>query len=480
MEDKNQNLKPESAENVKPDNSSLPTNKGGDEAQNKPSEPSLQSQGSQIIPKIPLPPVMPPVNAKPVEEKPIPSEPVGETTDDNMMVKSHLPIEQYGEMAQRVAKAFSDGFQVNPDLVAATMLIGVATAADKKMIVKFGNYDNRPCLWLCVVAPSGYNKTSSMSRILKTLEAINEELFNNYKRAYSEWKKNGEQGTPPQKQQLILTDSTPESRDELLKNCGLLIYRDEIYGMFKDLNRYNMSGEQENYLSIWSGKGYAVNRKTTSSFYVKDPHLSICGGIQPGVMQDAFGGKAFEASGFLARWLFLWIDDAKVPDNANEVVISQVIESEWYTFLQNLWRIPSREFRLDSAAANVYQGYMRQTASVMNTEGCESNVRAMLAKLRIYALRLALVIHLLRNGVKAPDMIDKRTMNAAVMTCDCFEHWGRKTLDEISDKEIRKRISNADLLRELVSRYSVKNQSELARLIGKTQQYVSGVLNEKK
>ena len=116
----------------------------------------------------------------------------------------------------------------------------------------------------------------------------------------------------------------------------------------------------------------------------------------------------------------------------------------------------------------------------MNAEGCESNVRAMLAKLRIYALRLALVIHLMRNGINAPDLIDKHTMNAAVRTCDCFEYWGRKTLDEISDKDIAKRLSNSDLLRELVSRYGIKNQSELARMIGKSQQYVSNVLNGKK
>ena len=230
-----------------------------------------------------------------------------------MMPRSFLPIDQYGGMAQKVVTAYSDAFQVNQDLVAATMLIGVATAADKKMIVRHGNYVNRPCIWLCVVAISGYNKTSSMSRILKPLEAINEDLMNGYRREYAEWKKNGEQGMPPAKRQLILTDSTPESRDELLRNNGLLIYRDEIYGMFKDLNRYNQSGEQENYLSIWSGKGYAVNRKTTSSFYVKDPFLCVCGGIQPGVMQDAFGGKAFEASGFLVRWLFLWISDVRIP-----------------------------------------------------------------------------------------------------------------------------------------------------------------------
>lgn len=431
---------------------------------------------SGIYTRIPLPNEIPLVEASSSIK-----EPAGEATDRGMMMsRSFLPIDQYGGMAQKVVTAYSDAFQVNPDLVAATMLIGVATAADKKMIVRHGNYVNRPCIWLCVVAISGYNKTSSMNQVLKPLEAINEDLMNGYRREYAEWKKNGEQGIPPEKRQLILTDSTPESRDELLKNNGLLIFRDEIYGLFKDLNRYNQSGEQENFLSIWSSKGYAVNRKTAQSFYVSDPHLSICGGIQPGVMQDAFGGKAFEASGFLARWLFLWIDDAKVPDILNEEIIDQAIESEWYTFLQNLWRMPPREFRLDLAAANVYQAYMRATASTMNAEGCESNVRAMVAKLRIYCLRLALVIHILRNGINPPDMIDKYTMNAAVRTCNCFEYWGRKTLAEISDKDLGKRLSNSELLRELVSRYSINNQSELARLIGKSQQFVSSVLNCKK
>lgn len=425
--------------------------------------------------RIPLPDEIPLVEASSSIK-----EPAGEATDRGMMPRSFLPIDQYGGMAQKVVTAYSDALQVNRDLVAAAMLIGVAAGADKKMSVVHGNYTNRACLWLCVVAVSGYNKTSSMDRILKPLEAINEELNNNYRRTYSEWKKNGEQGTPPEKKQLILSDSTPEARDELLKNCGVLIFRDEIYGMFKDLNRYSASGELENYLSIWSGKSYAVNRKTTSSFYVKDPFLCVCGGIQPDVMHDAFGGKAFEASGFLARWLFLWLDDAKVPDNINEVIIDKQIEGEWYTFIQNLWRVPSREFRLDPNAANVYQGYMKKTAATMNSEGCESNVRAMLAKLRIYALRMALVIHLLRNGIKAPDLIDKHTMSAAVRTCNCFEYWGRKTLAEISDKDLGKRLSNSELLCELVSRYSINNQSELARLIGRTQQYVSNVLNCKK
>lgn len=78
MEEKNQNIKPESAENVKPDNSSVIQNNGGDEAQNKPSEPSLQSRRNRDIPMIPLPPVMPPVKAKPV-----PTEPVTETTESS-------------------------------------------------------------------------------------------------------------------------------------------------------------------------------------------------------------------------------------------------------------------------------------------------------------------------------------------------------------------------------------------------------------
>ena len=140
--------------------------------------------------------------------------------------------------------------------------------------------------------------------------------------------------------------------------------------------------------------------------------------------------------------------------------------------------MPVQNYCLSSEAIIEYKRYIKYSADLMNAEDCESGVRAMLAKMRIYALRLALVIHLLKNGCNAPEQIDKFTMIAALKTCNAFEYWNSKALRAIANTDIQKTLSNADLLRELASRYAISNQSELARLIGKSQQYVSRILRE--
>lgn len=136
----------------------------------------------------------------------------------------------------------------------------------------------------------------------------------------------------------------------------------------------------------------------------------------------------------------------------------------------------SREFRLSDKAKESYQGYMKHTASIMNAPDCEDATRAMLAKMRVYCLRFALTIHLLKYGAKAADEISGQTMDSAIRTCAAFAGWNLQALSMISGSEAQKSLSNAQLLRLLCERYNVKNQSELARLIGRSQQYVSRVL----
>ena len=412
------------------------------------------------------------------EAKPVSSEPVEAAADRGTKEKHLLPIDMFGEAAKSWAMAFSEAYQVSLDLVAATMLIGVGMAANRKATVTFGNYTNRPSLWVAIVAPSGYNKSEPIAKIMNPLESLNKELVEYTRKEFAKWKADGEKGAPPAKLKLIISDSTPEIRNELLSKNGLLVLRDEIFGFLKDLNRYTQSGEIETLLSIWSSKSFSIDRKTSTSFFVENPFLSIIGGVQPELMADAFGGKNFEGSGFLARWLFLWPYSSRVPEDIVEDTISKEVETGWNGLIQNLWRMPVQNFKLSPEAVEVYRQYLRYTANIMNGEDCESGVRAMLAKMRIYAIRLALVIHLLRHGHKAPEMIDGYAMNASVKSCNAFEVWNSKALRAIANTDATKELSNADLLRELVARYGINNQSELARLIGKSQQYVSRILKE--
>jgi hypothetical protein len=310
---------------------------------------------------------------------------------------------------------------------------------------------------------------------MKPLAAINKDLCREFNKTYADFAASGSKGTPPARQKIIISDSTPEIRYQLMVSNGLVLVRDELNGFFKDIGRYSSSGEVENLLSTWSGQGFPVDRVNAASFEVETPFLSIIGGIQPRVMAEAFGAKGFAESGFIPRWLFVVPTDSKVPNSVSEKLIDKDLENEWYSLIISLWRMERREFRLSTEAEQAYQGYMCRTAFVMNAPDCDDAVRAMYAKLRIYCLRFALVIHLLK-GAKAVDEVDRKTMDSAIRTCDVFAYWNRQALSLIGGSEAKKSLSNAELLRLLCERYNVTNQSELARLIGRSQQYVSKVL----
>lgn len=312
---------------------------------------------------------------------------------------------------------------------------------------------------------------------MKPLAAINKDLCREFNKAYADFAASGSKGTPPARQKIIISDSTPEIRYQLMVSNGLVLVRDELNGFFKDIGRYSSSGEVENLLSTWSGQGFPVDRVNAASFEVETPFLSIIGGIQPRVMAEAFGAKGFAESGFIPRWLFVVPTDSRVPDSVSEKLIDKDLENEWYSLILSLWRMERREFRLSTEAEQAYQGYMKRTSDIMNAPDCDDAIRANYAKLRIYCLRFALVIHLLKFGAKAVDGIDRKTMDSAIRTCDVFAYWNRQSLSLISGTDAKKSISNAELLRMLCERYNVTNQSELARVIGRTQQYVSKILS---
>lgn len=402
---------------------------------------------------------------------------VGEADADGELLRNnHLPIDTYGKLAKSLINEFSQAYKVSPDVIAAIALLIVGSGANRKITIRAWNYINNPCLWLAIVERTGSNKSEPISRLMKPLADINKDLVREYRKAYADFTASGSKGTPPARKKIIISDSTPEIRYQYMATNGVVNVRDELNGFFKDIGRYTNSGEVENLMSSWSRQDFSIDRVSAASFEVENPFLSIIGGIQPQVLAEAFGAKGFAESGFIPRWLFVVPTDSRVPDSVSEKLIDKDLENEWYSLIISLWRMERREFRLNTEAEQAYQGYMRRTSDIMNAPDCEDVIRAMYAKLRIYCLRFALVIHLLKYGAKAVDEVDRKTMDSAIMTCDCFSYWNRQALSLISGSEAKKSLSNAELLRLLCERYNVTNQSELARLIGKSQQYVSKVL----
>ena len=251
-----------------------------------------------------------------------------------------LPIDGLSEETQAIIEGYAKGYQCNRDIITAAVFMAASTAIGKRACTDDGRYKNYFPFFICVVAPSGSNKSTPMREVLRPLSernAANYEAFREEMKQYEmEVKAGDENAEKPRFRQLIISDSTPESRTKaLMENPNVLLVSDEIATMLYNLNRYNRSGEVPQLLSVWSMDDVIINRKSEMPQLIREPFLSIIGGTQPDVLADTFGSDYFMSSGFNQRWLFVYPDD-EPPAMYSESYVSTEISEAWRGFINVL------------------------------------------------------------------------------------------------------------------------------------------------
>jgi len=128
----------------------------------------------------------------------------------------------------------------------------------------------------------------------------------------------------PKEEELILrrymvNDSTVEKLGELLNQNpnGLLLFRDELTGWLRTLDREGHENDRAFYLEAWNGNGsYTYDRIGRGTLNIEAACLSILGGIQPGPINDYLestlkGGAG--ADGLFQRFQLLVYPDDPGP-----------------------------------------------------------------------------------------------------------------------------------------------------------------------
>lgn len=381
----------------------------------------------------------------------------------------HLPVHLYGSRAENVAREIAKAYDISIDTIVGAMMIATATAAGNKFAYTYGPYKSTTLTtWLCVIARSGYGKTRPMAEVLKPLIDVNEKLIDARNQRVIEWEMS-RTGEPPKQKQLLIDDTTPEARAALLAQNphGVLLYRDELEGMFNDIGRYNNSGEVQKYLEIWSGQAQNTNRKSSNeSTFVKRPILHICGGIQEAQVPKVFSRHSMMENGFFARWLFVRVTDIFRVERDENRGVPDDVRKEWRDFLLSLYDegTQPRNFTLSLEGQRLFKQHvtrLRIESYKQNTKTSRgAQKQQMLSKLEIHTLKLASIIHLLKEGHSASDVIPVETIQAAIETADTFKAWNYATLDlieppmEKGNENLRFiEASKADALKLLMAMY---------------------------
>ena len=382
--------------------------------------------------------------------------------------QTHFPLHLYGIFAKRIAEAVAQGYDASVDIVLGAMFSAIGAAVGNKFKVAYKNYTNHLSLWYCALFNQGRSKTDPLSWIMQPLDDIDRALFEKNKVTIREWKQSGQQGERPKQPRLFLTDSTPEARDLRLADNprGLTIFRDELEGLFKDIGRYNNSGEIENLLSIWSCKGYRVDRATKDPLLINNPLMGIIGGTQPDTLKRRFKSAGLIENGFFSRWCFVY-PETPVLNRPIQIIPQDIVE-DWKDYIRGLYDDDTqpRVFELDDDAMHLHEKFYIRIADDIADPNVTEEQKGVLAKLRIIVFRLAGIIHLLKDGPTADILINGDTMEAAILSVEALRAWSFKALKLIQGGTAGRGMTQGELVRAVRTQWPEMNVSKFCDSVG--------------
>lgn len=396
-----------------------------------------------------------------------------------------LPVDGLSPNATEMLRKVASSLQCPVDIALSAMFATVGVAMGKRVIIDDGKYRNYPCLWVCVVAPSGSNKSTPIRFFLQPLKDRDSYNYGVYREELRAYRQAGnDKGDKPVFKQYVISDSTPEARNQVLSvnPNGILLYRDELKGMIDDFCRYAKSGELSQMLSMFDSDTIVVNRKSDEPLLIKDPFMSIIGSIQPSVLVDTFGNDNMMNNGFNQRWLFCY-PESGMPEMYNDVSIPQSVISDWKDFIYNLimydFSVMGGKIYIRGEAKRVYIDYYNSLQ--IKKASADDYLSSVYSKLQIHVIRWAGVAHILGNSPTSID-ITPEEMEYSVRCMDYFERCALKVyrmlLEGRGNRHEVKSMGKEEMIANVYHCTSPVSQRAVADALGITKQYVSKCLKK--
>lgn len=385
--------------------------------------------------------------------------------------KLTFPIDIYPERIQHYILESAQTLGLSIDYMGCAFLwmLSVIVGNSLKVEVKKGWVENGT-LWISLVGKAGIGKTPSINQIIRPLETINNTHIKRYIKEYAKWveyekkdkqeKEHSEEARKPKKTQFIVNDITLEAlvdlHEENKNSVG--VFKDELAGWFKDMNKYRAGSDLEFWLSCWSGKAVSMNRKTAKSSFVDKPHIPVLGGIQPTIF-DAFNTEENKENGFTDRMLISFPDLYVESYNENEM---DWLTMEWYSayvvkFFEEVkmkWVKYNAEDDIEPLIIPLTKGSKEQWTRIFNkiTEMQNSDseneyMKSMLPKQKSYIPRFAMLINALWSYDQPEEYFYGTLMEPSMLRAeklsDYFINMSKKVKIESQEKrELKDVIKN--------------------------------------
>jgi len=387
----------------------------------------------------------------------------------------------------------------------ASMIIGNSF----KVEVKNGWYESA-VLWLILVGKAGIGKTPSIDNIIFPLNKINSFLIKKYIKDVEKYqyyqgldkkeKMQHEEVRKPINEQFLVNDITIEALIQLhsTNDNGIGVFKDELAGWIKDMNKYRAGSDLEHWLSSWSGKSIFFNRKSVESDFVQKPFMPVLGGIQPTIF-DSFYTNDNKDSGFIDRMLMSYPDLKVDKYNTNEMPTGLLdwYENEVIRFFHNIKNNFLNYSREGDLLHNVvkfsddskieWERIFNKITTAQNSMHESEYLKSMYPKQKSYIPRFALILNMIWFHFEGSDhtIITKESILRAEKLSDYFVNMAKKVkIEGDESKDIEKSLKNNDnknLPEKIIQLYNENtsvNKTKLAEKLSVSRQYVHNVIKK--
>lgn len=255
----------------------------------------------------------------------------------------------------------------------------------------------------------------------------------------------------------IVNDSTVEKLGVILNENprGVLLFRDELTGWLRMLDRDGHENDRAFYLEAWAGtSSYTYDRIGRGTLFIASACVSIFGGIQPGplasYLRAAIHGGSSGDDGLMQRFqLAVYPDDPGSWNNVDRwpnaeaknkafalfekldiidpaVIGASIVEGETIPF-----------FHFAQNAQGLFDEWRTDLEQKIRSHDEHPVIEAHLAKYRSLMPSLALLFHLLDivNG-KTEGAVSEHTTKLAAGWCDFLEAHARRIYQAVTQHSL--------------------------------------------
>lgn len=316
---------------------------------------------------------------EPVSPVSAPGGPSGTEWPDPQPIVSELPPVQVfdpGLLPEKLRGWILDigrRVQCPLDFLAATLMVALATVVGRSIGIRPKQRDDWVVvanLWAAIIGRSGILKTPAIQEILRPLHWLESQA----KRHFDNTQKDHEAAAlvaehrkrdsgrriaqasdadaldiargildsvpdAPTRRRFITNDPTVEKLGVLLNENpnGILVYRDELVGLLRSLDKEGHESARAFYLEAWNGTGkFTYDRIGRGTIDIEAATCSIVGSIQPGplasYLREAVNAGAGD-DGLMQRFqLAVWPDVSTAWENVDEFPDSEARKAAFETF----------------------------------------------------------------------------------------------------------------------------------------------------